>query len=499
MHDLDGQLIGVNPAASRLLGFTAAELEGRKIQEFMLPEFRPQFHGRYMEVVMAGGASQGVFVIQDKAEGRHYLEYRATRVDPPNGPPYVTASGRDITERVLAERELRRLEEQLFQAQKMEAIGTLASGISHDFNNILQAMGGYIHLLLTREGMDEASRRHLVEMDEAVDRAAELVHQLLTFSRRLKPDFKVIDLNRLVAQTAAMLRRTIPKMVHVITDLDPDLPVIQGDTGQLSQVLMNLGTNARDAMPDGGRLWIETQGIHYSGASDTPGLDLPPGRYVQMTVADTGHGMDDETVSHIFEPFFTTKDVGEGTGLGLSTVYGIVQSHGGRINCRSRPGEGTRFTILLPARIGTDVLERPCVPTSPLRGGNETILVVDDEYQIREVVREVLSDQGYQVLTAGGGESALRIFRERGHRVDLVLLDLGMPGMGGRECLKRLRQMAPGLRVIVASGYASNGAIDEVLNDGANRFLPKPYRLAQLLSVIRTVIDGEENGNPPIR
>jgi len=302
-----------------------------------------------------------------------------------------------------------------------------------------------------------------------------------------------------VAQAVKILERTIPKMIRLETELSDELPAIMGDATQLEQVLMNLATNARDAMPQGGRVLISTANIALTEEFCRTHPGLRPGPYARLSVADNGLGMDRETLRHVFEPFYTTKGPGSGTGLGLFTVYGIVENHGGYITCDSESGRGSEFTIYLPAHQGpVAVVETAPDESLPVTGGQETILLVDDEVAILEVVRDVLRQYGYSVLTADSGEGALEMFGEDPSQIDLVILDLGMPGMGGDRCLGRILEIDPGARVVVATGYAGGDKRGEVLAAGASRFITKPYRLDDLLRTVRQVMDQEpEEGTPP--
>ena len=410
--------------------------------------------------------------------------------DDRNEPRGIMVSYVDVSERKQSERDLRRLEEHLFQSQKIEAIGTLASGIAHDFNNILQAISGYLQLVLTKGNIDLASQRYLSEVDFAVDRASDLVHRLLTFSRKVKPTLKVVDLNSEVVRAVKMLERTIPKMINIEMHLAGDLAPVNGDANQLEQVLMNLGANARDAMPNGGRLAIETRNVVLDSAYCKMRPEAEPGRYVRLRVSDTGCGMGPETIKHIFDPFFTTKGVGEGTGLGLSSVYGVVKSHGGHITCDSQVERGAVFDIFLPVSNNKNAdLDNDAPPMAEACSGLETILVVDDEKAILEITEDILLDHGYKVLTAESGEKMLEVYREQGHLIDLVVLDLGMPGRGGLSCLKELLRMDDTALAIIASGYSADGEVRDCLDLGAAGFISKPYRLTEMLKIIRRTLD----------
>lgn len=395
----------------------------------------------------------------------------------------------EIEERNQIEEARERLEEQLRQAQKMEAVGTLAGGIAHDFNNMLQAISSHAQLLLLKSDPGPF-RDALAKIDQAVTRATELVRRLLTFSRRTESKRTRIGLNMEVENVVALLHRTLPKMIHIQTSLAPDLDDIMADSVQMEQVLVNLASNARDAMPEGGTLTIETQNVFLDETYREEYLDLKPGPHVLLKVSDTGCGMDEKVKQYIFEPFFTTKCVGKGTGLGLSMVYGIVKDHHGHIFCVSRPGQGAAFTVLFPAVADVDVSLAPKegVPRpQDLTVGTGTILVVDDEELIREISQEVLASSGYTVLLAASGEEALEIFAREQERIDLVITDLGMPGMGGEALLARLLQLDPKAKVIVSSGYAV--AMDSQRLQKAAGCIAKPYTVDNFLRFVREVLN----------
>jgi PAS domain S-box-containing protein len=409
----------------------------------------------------------------------------------------------DISRHVEKEEELRRLEGQLYQSQKMEAVGTLTSGIAHDFNNLLQAISGYIQLLQRRGQVGDDGLNYLGQMDRAVRRASELARRLLNFSRKGEPRLMPVDLNKEIRQTAQLLERTIPRDVMIETRLTEESTAILADPNQLEQVVVNLVTNARDAMPEGGRITIETETVSIEPDSVDGRPGMKPGRWVRLKVTDTGHGMDAATRERVFEPFFTTKRAGEGTGLGLSTAYGIVKAHGGFIDCDSEPGQGTRFTLWWPGdetqartarpeRSGSIPApaagERPRPPAA-IQGAGETILVVDDEPALRNIARMMLEEAGYQVLTAESGEEALVIQKNRPD-LDLVMLDLGMPGMGGHKCLKSLLDRSPDLKVIIATGYVAERMVQPALDAGAKGVIVKPFREEVLLETVRRTLAG---------
>jgi nitrogen-specific signal transduction histidine kinase/ActR/RegA family two-component response regulator len=400
-------------------------------------------------------------------------------------PVGIVINLRDISEQ-------KNLERQLQQAQKMEAVGTLAGGIAHDFNNLLQAIQGYTELLLMRMNEGEQGWRELREVIRASKRGGELTQQLLTFSRKVESKRRPLDLNQEVSELRELMERTIPKMIDVKFELAKDLKVINADPAQLKQVLMNLAVNAQDAMAEGGQLHIETLNLTLDQEFCRKYAEVRPGDYVLLSISDTGHGMDKETLEHIFDPFYTTKEVGKGTGLGLAIVYGIIKNHEGYIMCYSRPGEGTTFKIYLPAiELEKDFIdvEASQEPHVLAKGGDETILLVDDEGFIRELGIDVLGQAGYKVLTAADGETALQLYRQQQGQIDLVILDLIMPGMGGSKCLEELLRMDPQAQILIASGYSPDASTKGTLETGAKGFVSKPYDTSQLLKLVREILD----------
>jgi two-component system cell cycle sensor histidine kinase/response regulator CckA len=485
-HDLDGKFLSINPTPFQRLGYSTEEIIGRPITDFLPTENHQAFIEEYLTSIEHTTLAEGVLRILAKDRTPHYIEYRNSLVRPEGETAYVSGMGRDVTERILAERELRDLEEQLLQAQKMEAIGNLAGGVAHDFNNILQAVSGYIELLRTSREPIDPNHSYLAEIETVVKSATGLLRQLLTFSRREKIPLQPLDLNQEVRQTVGILKRTIPRMIDIQTRLAEDLKPANANQTQLEQVIMNLVTNAKDAMPQGGRLVISTRNVTLDEKFTRPLVGVEPGEYLCLTVSDTGQGMDPETLQHIFEPFFTTKDPGRGTGLGLSTVYGIIKRHGGHITCFSAPGQGTTFHVYLPALEQMEVTAEPR-EAEPVTGGQETILLVDDEPAILKIARDILERYGYSVLTARSGEEALKIYGDQAADIGAVVLDLNMPGMGGPACLEELRRLNSRAKVLVASGYTPDE--QQGVRDLADGLLSKPYRLTDLLRKVREVLD----------
>lgn len=400
-----------------------------------------------------------------------------------------------ITTRNKANAEKEKLKMQLLNAQKLESVGRLAGGVAHDFNNLLQVIGGNIQLLLQGSLAAHPEAARLKTISASIDRATQLVRQFLLFSRKAEAQLQRVDLNREVENTVKMLERTIPKMITVDLDLAPLVWPIQADPVQVEQVLLNLGGNAVDAMPEGGTLAIATRNIASDENFVFRQMETEHGRYVSMIVSDTGSGMDKETVAHIFEPFFTTKEVGKGTGLGLASVYGIVKKHGGHVLCDSEPGQGTTFMIFWPAikdlDQDTDQQIVPIPAQEPPRGNAQTILVVDDEKDIGELNSEALQDFGYTVLLAASGEEAVALYSQQGATIDMVILDLNMPGMGGYQCLRELLKLNPDVRVLISSGYS----LKETTQTGASGFIGKPYQLTELLAKVREILGVQNEKN----
>jgi two-component system cell cycle sensor histidine kinase/response regulator CckA len=483
LYDLEGRVRFINPSFTRIFGWTLDELSGKRIP--FVPDSEKEASLAQIRQVLSGKPSVNFETRRyDKNDRMLIINLSASRVDDHEGVPAgMLVILHDVTR-------TKALEAQIRQAQKMEAIGTLAGGVAHDFNNLLQVISGYAQLLLWGRSELDPGHNELVEIQKAVQRAAQLVRQLLTFSRKVEGSRRSLDLNQEILEAEKMLQRALPKMITIDLHLGSPLKAINADPVQMEQILLNLGSNAADAMPNGGRLVLETRNVRLDEefCRHHPGAEA--GNYVLMSVADTGQGMDRETVQHIFEPFFTTKEIGKGTGLGLASVYGIVKSHGGYILCESEPGQGTIFKIYLPSAQEREAPIEKGVEEAPSKGGGETLLVVDDEAAVRELAVQILQRHGYQVLTADRGEAALEIFQSRPGGIDLVILDLGMPGMGGFNCLRGLLKIDPSVRILIASGYSVDASVQECLESGAVGFIGKPYRLKDLLAKTRTVLDG---------
>jgi signal transduction histidine kinase len=391
--------------------------------------------------------------------------------------------------RKAAEAALCQSEDQLRQAQKLEAVARLAAGVAHDFNNILTAIRGHGELLLSRLDAADARRVHAGQICRCADMASALTRQLLTFSRRQVVEQRVLDLNGVFQNIERMLRRLIGEDIDLRAELDPGAGHIRADPGQIEQVIMNLAVNARDAMPRGGRITATTANVlvREASAKDLPGL--APGEYVMLAIADTGTGMTDEVKAHLFEPFFTTKPAGKGTGLGLATCFGIIQQASAHIRVESELGKGTAFKIYFP-RVREPLAETHAAEAAaPVRGGTETVLLVEDEAVVREFARIALREQGYTVIEAGNGEEGLRVAREHAGKIHLLLSDLVMPVMGGKELAETLRSSHPQTRVIFTSGYSQESLGTPNRQGPGIPFLQKPYGTATLARLVRAVLD----------
>jgi len=480
-----------NAAAERLFGYDGPELS-HLTMECLLAERSREAYRRLRVTCLSRpvGASAGPEeLIARRKDGREFhAEVHLSPVQTEDG-GRITCILRDVTER-------KHLEEQLRQSQKMEALGRLAGGVAHDFNNLLTIIGGYAQMLLGSVKAKDPARRDLDSIVEAANRASALTRQLLAFSRRQVMQPKVLDLNRLIARMHRMLRPLIGEDIALELALQKNVGRIKADPGQIEQVLMNLVLNARDAMPRGGRIRISTGLSQRSEDADPAPESLPPGRYLTLEVGDTGEGMDEGTLSHIYEPFFTTKARGKGTGLGLSTVYGIVQQNGGEIQVSSQPGRGSTFRIYLPVfQAAARERAQPPPPRGTARGV-ETILLVEDEAGVRQLAQEMLRQQGYAVHEAEGGSQALQLFQQHATSIDLLLTDVVMPQMSGRELAEHLLAARPDLKVLYMSGYTNDVIARHGLLDSATALLQKPFTQESLGRKVRAVLDREEQPCP---
>ena len=477
----DGVIKFPNRKTLAVTGYSEEELGRMPFSRLIHPEDRNMVLEKYERRLRGETVSQDyVFRILDHGGNLLWVELNAVLVSW-EGRPASLNFVRDITER-------RNMEEQLLRARNLEAMGTLAGGIAHDFNNLLMGIQGHATLMRLGDDSDPPEQDRLKSIEDLVKSGADLTRQLLAFARGGRYEVRPTDLNAVIRKTLNLFGRT-RKEISIHFDLEEDLTAIEADGGQIEQALINLYVNAWQAMPSGGDLFLETRNVTLDDkAAALHGL--PAGDYARISVTDTGVGMDEQTLSRIFEPFFTTREMGRGTGLGLASVYGIVSSHQGMIHVSSKKGEGTTFTIHIPAS-GSDVREVREHDDKPIRG-SETILVVDDEVFVKEVTGKMLKSLGYQVLTADNGAAALKIYGEQGNGIDLVILDMIMPGMSGQETFRRLKSMNPGVRAILSSGYSIEDQAWSVLKEGCAAFLQKPFTRASLSEKIREVLDRKE-------
>jgi two-component system cell cycle sensor histidine kinase/response regulator CckA len=480
------RMLYVSPAYETICGRSCESLYQEAEPRAWLDTIHPEDRERLLRV----GAEQREAAYDEefrivRPDGAvRWIHARAFPVREPDGQiKREVGSARDITAEKEAAAELRRLEEQLRQAQKMEALGRLAGGVAHDFNNLLAVIAGHSELLTTGSPGPEEWRESVAEIGQATQRAAALTRQLLAFSRREIQEPKVLDLNAVVADAEKMLRRLIGEHVQLTLALQADLSPIRADLGQLNQVLLNLAVNARDAMPRGGRLRLETREVDLDAAAP---LGARSGRHVRLTVTDTGCGMTPEVQARVFEPFFTTKAEGLGTGLGLSVVLGIVQQSGGRLAMESQPGVGTAVHVDLPAVPGP--AERPPIAPAEPVGGGETVLLVEDAAAVRRTVARMLEYLGYRVLQAESGPEALRLFEARAGQIDLLLTDVVMPGLSGRELADALRLRQRDLKVLFQSGYTDDAVMRWGVLQAEMAFLKKPFTLEALAARVREAL-----------
>jgi PAS domain S-box-containing protein len=531
--DKQGLVTKMNLAAENLLGWTLEELRGKKMHDVIhykhpdgspfpaeqcaglqvlregkvLKDFEDTFirkDGRFFPVSYSSsplrdrdGEIVGLVVVfqditerhqaqevlrQNQAQLENRVAERTTELEQANA-----ALGRDIEER-------KQLEEQLLQSQKMESIGVLAGGIAHDFNNILNIIQGYAFILRGHETQDKETSESLNIIDETVHRGSALVQQLLTLARKSTTQVESVNVNALIEGLITLITQTFPKTIELSAALEPDLPPIMADKNQIEQAALNLCVNARDAMSDGGRLSFKTQSIEGATLQDLG--ETLDGHYVCIEVSDTGVGMDESTRRRIFEPFFTTKNMGQGTGLGLSVVYGIVKNHHGLIDVESKPESGTSFRLYFPVaqsldKPATDKIAEASFETTERPDGHGTILLVEDEKNMLDLLEKTLVQQGYQVLTAADGETALNVYRRSKEGIDVVLLDIGLPKVAGRDVLLKIKNENPDVKVVIASGYLEPELKSEIDRAGVKYFLSKPYRPDEVVRTLQSLIERE--------
>ncbi|MBI5115636.1 response regulator [Candidatus Poribacteria bacterium] len=482
----EGHFMEINPAGVDLFGYSSQE-ELLRIDLarglYMCAEDRSKFQD---QITAEGFVKDYEFVAKTKDGRPLNLIMSATVVRDETG-DVAAYRGiiRDITE-------WRKLEEQLLKAQKMESIGTLAGGIAHDFNNLLGGILGYISLIKTKVAKDSDLLDYLDTIEKSGQRAAELTAQLLAFARGGKYNVRCIPVDSLIEATLNEIGNTFGESIKIETRLAESLPTIEADAGQIQKALMNICRNARDAMPNGGKIFIESGTTVLGEDYVRTHPETKAGYYVTLSVTDTGIGMDKQTIKRIFDPFFTTKAVGKGTGLGLAMVYGIVKNHGGDIYVYSEPGHGSTFRIYLPSREMIEPARLEETENQPKGAANALILIVDDEPGIRSVLKSMLESSSYRVLVAEDGETAVETYKTHREEINLVILDMIMPKMEGRETFLKLREIDPSVKAILSTGYSQNDKTEEILRDGVTGFIQKPFQLKELISKVESVLDGQK-------
>ncbi len=491
LSNREGRFITVNSGWSGMLGYTPEELDHLTFIDIIHPE-DVEVSKRNFSDLMEGKVdffrTEIRYIRKDGDSG--WADLFVSSLQDLNGEgPSILGVAVDITDRKRSEQVAENLRFQLLQAQKMEAVGTLAGGIAHEFNNLLTVVSGYAELLLADKKDFDPDCEDLRQILNAAEKGADLVAELLTFSHKSERNIAHVDLNHEVIQVKKLLVGTLPKWIEIELNLHEGLNSFQADSAQIRQLIMNLALNARDAMPEGGKLTIETDNVDLLQELGCLPAGAKFGDYIRLIVSDTGIGMDKETLGRIFEPFYSTKGLAYKTGLGLAVVHGIVEQHGGYINCDSKPGHGTTYRAYFPAATASESNPGP-YESRPL-DGTETILVADDEEEIRNLASRFLSSRGYDVITAENGQEALEAYRRETSKISLVILDLIMPKVGGRQCLGELLKIEPTVRVIIATGYSDIENRDELIRAGAKGFVGKPFQALYLLKTVRDVLDAE--------
>jgi PAS domain S-box-containing protein len=485
--DVAGVILAVNRLAAARMGVPAEKMIGRPIADFMSPDVAGYRIKKAQEVIREG---HPVF-FEDTCEGASFFTTVHPICDESGRVVKLAIHSKDITEERRSEEERRKLTIQLQQAQKMEAIGTLAGGIAHDFNNLLMAIQGNVSLMLFDTPASQAHHRALTNIEKLVRSGADLTSKLLGYARKGKYESRPILLNDLVAETAETFGR-MRKEILIACEFAPDLKGIIADRGQIEQVLLNMFVNAADAMPNGGRLLLKTDNVTHRKIP-SKGYAVQPGEYVRLRVVDSGLGIDPKIIDRIFDPFFTTKKMGRGTGLGLASAYGIVKGHNGYIEVESTPGAGTTFFVFLPAtEMRPDAAEDH---PRQLLDGSGTVLLVDDEEAVLEVTAELIRRLGFTVLCARSGKQALEIFARERDRIDVVIVDMIMPEMSGGEVFDQLKRASPRVKVLLASGYSIQGQAREIMDRGCDGFLQKPFTVDDLSVRLRSIISPDPD--PP--
>jgi len=485
--DIDGSYTFFNDAMCRILRYPKDELAGMNNRKYMDKENAKKVFKTFNNIYRTGISTRALDWKLIRKDGSEcFIETMVSLMKNPDGQPTgFRGVARDITERKLSEMEKKKMAAQLQQVERMESLGTLAGGVAHDFNNLLMGIQGRTSLMMIDEDFTHRHLEHLRSIEEYVVNATDLTKQLLGFARGGKYEVKPSNLNELVKNNSEMFGRT-KKEITIHSKFQENIWPVAIDRGQIEQVLLNLYVNAWHSMPGGGDLYIETENLILN-KQYVESYQKDAGRYVKITITDTGIGMDKATQTKIFEPFFTTKEMGRGTGLGLASVYGIINNHDGFISVYSEKGIGTTFNIFLPTSEKEVVEEKR--PSDDIAGGTETVLIVDDEQMIIDVSKALLAKMGYNVLTAGGGKEALEIYKAYKLKIDLVILDMIMPNMGGSETFDQLKEINPDVKVLLSSGYSVDGQATEILERGCSGFIQKPFNMKSLSQKLRNILD----------
>jgi two-component system cell cycle sensor histidine kinase/response regulator CckA len=477
-----GRLREVNRKFCELTDFSRGEIVGKTTTG--LGFYSEEERHRFLREIQATGTVDGMEMDFRAKGGTVINALMFSKVISLRGENLILSFFLDMTER-------RRLEAQLRHAQKMEAVGTLAGGMAHDFNNLLQGILGYAQILLLDKNLRDDEYEKIEAIEKIARRGGDLTKRLLVYARKTASRPKPINLNHDIIQACRVLERTLPKMIAIELHLSKDLGLVNCDPGEFEQVIMNLSVNARDAMPEGGKLVFETRNVFLDEEYCKTHPGARKGTYVLLTVSDTGCGIDEKLLDHIFEPFFTTKETGKGTGLGLAMAYGILKAHKGYITCSSAPDNGTTFKIYLPVLVREHPDEQAARRTEEeMPRGTQTILVVDDEEMVRKTTGDILEHFGYSVVLADSGEQALEVCRNRGDEIDLVILDLNMPGVEGHQCMDELLHLNPDMNIIVTSGWLPDVSENTRTVLGSKGFVEKPFKVESLLEAVRNVLEG---------
>ncbi|MBU2552759.1 MAG: PAS domain S-box protein [Proteobacteria bacterium] len=494
VHPQSGGIIKCNQTLASALGWTREAIVDRSVFDLYHPDSVDDARAAYTTMMETGEVRNAELVLQKRdGEKIQVMLNAATNRDPDGRMANSRFSWRDITTLRQAQADRSRLEKELRQAQKLEAIGTLAGGIAHDFNNILMGIEGFASLIELDMEAGHPHHEHVKRIQQQVESASELTRQLLGFARGGKYQVRVTNLNQLALDVSEMFSRT-RREINLETQFADPAWAVEVDQGQIEQVVLNLLVNAWQAMPGGGRIYLTTENLVLDENYIKP-YHVEPGRYVKLSVTDTGMGMDKATMERIFDPFFTTREMGRGTGLGLASVYGIVKNHGGLINVYSEKEHGTTFNIYLP--VSDKTVEKTVQPNIEIIRGQGTILMVDDEPLILEVGQQMLESLGYRVLTASGGREAVETYEARPEGIDLVILDMIMPDMGGGATFDRLKGIDPQVKVLLSSGYSINGQASDIMRRGCDGFIQKPFSLRELASRVMAVLNPETDGSKP--